>query len=119
VTLLSEPLFFRHEFACRCGCGFDTIDAELLRILLQTRNHFKAPVKITSGCRCQAYNATLPDSSPTSKHTQGRAADIRVQNHSPAQVYTYLIQRYPGRYGIGKYNTFTHLDTRSGPPKRW
>ena len=45
--------FHRSEFACKCGCGFDTVDTELLKVLTRLRVRFNKPVKITSACRCE------------------------------------------------------------------
>ena len=118
MSLYSEPLFFRNEFACRCGCGFDTVDAELLQVLLKAREDLNAPVDITSGCRCSHHNARV-NGSPKSMHLLGRAGDINIRTYTPAQVHEYLCRIYPDKYGIGKYQSFTHIDTRSGPPATW
>lgn len=115
--MISEH-FKRIEFECSCGCGFDTVDAELLNVLEGIRKHFKEPVIINSACRCPKYNAKV-DGSPRSQHLKGRAADIVVRNVKPNIVYSYLNARYPDRYGIGSYHTFTHIDTRTNGPARW
>lgn len=112
-----SPHFSRWEFACRCGCGFDTVDAELLEALETVRQFYGLPVVITSGCRCAAHNAAV-GGSLGSQHLYGRAADIVVQGMTPQGVANFLEQNFPGRYGIGRYKTFTHLDTR-GTAARW
>jgi uncharacterized protein YcbK (DUF882 family) len=48
----------------------------------------------------------------TSQHIKGRAADIAVKGKTPKEVYEYLDERYPNKYGIGSYEMFTHIDTR-------
>jgi uncharacterized protein YcbK (DUF882 family) len=58
-----------------------------------------------------------PDSS--SQHMKGRAADIRVRKKTPAEVQAFLLKKYRGKYGIGRYDSFTHIDTKSGPARRW
>ncbi|SFU01434.1 D-Ala-D-Ala carboxypeptidase family metallohydrolase [Halomonas saccharevitans] len=113
-----SPHFQRAEFACSCGCGFDTIDTESLAVLEDVREHFGAPVIVTSGCRCPAYNTRI-GGAEHSQHILGRAADIQVKGIAPARVQDYLTARYPGRYGIGRYATFTHVDTRTDGPARW
>lgn len=110
--------FSRGEFACRCGCGFDTVDIVTLTVLQTLRNHFKESVRITSGCRCAKYNKKI-GGAKRSKHVQGRATDIQVANILPVKVADYLEKTYKGKYGIGRYSTFTHIDTRSGSPARW
>lgn len=87
------------------------MDAELLAVLEGVRQHFDAPVIITSGARCAAHNAK-EGGSPNSQHRLGRAADIKVKGVGPAAVALHLEKLYPGRFGIGRYATFTHIDTR-------
>ena len=103
--------FERSEFACNCGCGFDTVDVETLWVLEELRRWFGKPVHINSGCRCQEYNIYV-NGSKHSKHVLGQAADIYVEGIDPKFVYEYLDKLYPGKYGVGKYTTFTHFDPR-------
>ena len=112
-----SPYFDRSEFACSCGCGFDTVDAELIEVLTVLRKHFDAPVNINSSARCETHNSHI-GGSPRSQHKRGRAADIVVKGATPGDVYTYLDTLYPSQFGIGKYNSFTHIDTR-GIKARW
>lgn len=110
--------FTRQEFACKCGCGFDAVDAELVEVLEQLRANFNGqPVTITSACRCDKHNRHVGGASG-SIHKLGKAADIQVAGIKPVQVGDYLEQKYSGRYGIGRYRSFTHIDVRSGPA-RW
>ena len=103
--------FYRKEFACKCGCGGDTVDVELLRVLDQLRMRWMAPVIITSGYRCAAHNAKV-GGAPDSQHLVGKAADIAVRGISAETIADYLDDQYPGRYGIGRYPTWTHIDVR-------
>ena len=107
--------FSRAEFACKCGCGQDTVDAQLLDILQDIRSEF-GPVNITSANRCPVHNAAIGGSS-NSQHMKSRAADIQVANASPEEVAGFVGIHYPDT-GIGLYNTFTHIDTR-GHKARW
>lgn len=104
--------FSRAEFACRCGCGFDTVDVETIQVLDDVRECFEQPVYISSACRCPSHNQNV-GGQLKSQHVMGRAADIIVQNVSPITVYAYLDSKYKDKYGIGKYEDFTHIDTRS------
>lgn len=112
--------FTRSEFACNCGCGFDTVDVELMPILEYVRHHFDKPVTINSGCRCPAYNEKI-GGSKNSQHTRGRAVDIRVLGHTPAEVAEVVEQILDGWGGLGIYpnKNFVHIDTRSNGPARW
>lgn len=111
---LSEH-FHRDEFRCRCGCGFNTVDAELIRILERVRNFFEQPVLVTSGCRCEEHNRK-EGGSENSQHLLGRAADIKVLNVPPEVVQEYCLQL--GVPGLGQYRSFTHVDSRDGHA-RW
>ncbi|BBL19231.1 peptidase M15 family protein [Vibrio phage KIT04] len=112
--------FKRKEFECKCGCGFATVDAELLEVLKDLRVFFgNNPVYINSACRCEEHNANVGGApkragirSSGSKHMYGIAADIRVKGFTPDSVAEYLETTYPDKYGIGRYNTFTHIDVR-------
>jgi uncharacterized protein YcbK (DUF882 family) len=110
--------FGRHEFACKCGCGFDVVDVELLAVLEYVRDHFeRRPVIITSGCRCEMHNKTV-GGSPRSQHLLGKAADFKVVGVHPDAVADWLEQEFPGKYGIGRYDGRTHVDVR-GWKARW
>lgn len=111
--------------ACKCGCGFDTMDWETLNVVQECCDHFaelmsmpRVYCRIHSAARCQTHN-TNEGGSPTSQHLLGRAIDYSIRGIAPKDVYNYLVTMYTGKYGIGSYNTFTHIDTRTGPPKRW
>jgi uncharacterized protein YcbK (DUF882 family) len=104
--------FNRSEFACSCGCGFDTVDTVLLEGLEAIRNHFERPIKVTSGARCTVHNAKV-GGSRASQHKKGRAADIQVSRVSPNDVATLAEEL---GLSVGRYTTFTHLDSRTGPP---
>ncbi len=110
---LSEN-FKRSEFACKCGCGFDTVDVKLIGMLEEIRRHFGKPVTINSGARCLAYNRSI-GSKDRSQHVLARAADIVVEGIDPSDVYKAATQ-FSG--GVGKYETFTHVDSR-GYKARW
>lgn len=103
--------FSRSEFACTCGCGFDTVDHELITVLEDVRDHFDAPVFINSGARCRARNVHVKGSFG-SLHLVGKAADIRLEGVDTEVVHEYLNRKYPGRYGIGFYPGRVHIDVR-------
>jgi len=109
--------FNRGEFACQCGCGFDVVDVELLGHLEDARHYFNAPIIIDSACRCAAHNLAV-GGSKNSQHLLGKAADIRIETVKPSAVAEYFEMLFPDRYGVGKYNDFTHFDIRS-TKARW
>ena len=109
--------FQRQEFECKCGCGFDTVDYELVRVLDDVRAYFGKPITINSGARCISHNHTVGGSSH-STHVTGRAADIVVKDIHADIVADYLENKYQYTYGIGRYNGRTHIDTRE-QKARW
>ena len=108
--------FRRREFACGCQCGFDTIDTQTLEILENVRRQF-GRVKVTSGARCPAHNAAI-GGAENSQHLRGRAADIIALDADDNDVQDWLIENFP-QVSIGRYDVFTHVDTRTDGPARW
>jgi len=101
--------FSREEIACTCGCGFDTIDAELLVVLEKVREIIGA-YRPNSVCRCVTHNR-LVGSTDTSQHVKAKACD--VPTNDPKSLYKQLDAMYPDKYGIGLYNSFVHIDVRN------
>lgn len=108
--------FDRQEIACKCGCGFDTMDAETLKVADEIRDFVGSSITPSSGARCLAHNVEI-GGSKNSQHTKGRAMDLPVPD--PGAVYRFLCTRYEGLYGIGVYHSFVHIDTRTNGPARW
>ena len=110
--------FSREEFACLCGCGFDTVDAMLLKILVAVRDHFGKRVTINSACRCLTHNRNI-GSDDDSQHPKAKAADFTVAETAPEKVVTFLNNsEFSDVIGVGLYDTFTHVDSR-GHRARW
>ena len=114
----------RSEFACSCGCGFDTVDFELAQVIQDSADYFakelgvpRVSVFINSGCRCDKHNAA-EGGSVGSKHKLGIAADYRIGSVTADAVADYLEKKYPDKYGIGRYVGRTHLDIRASKA-RW
>jgi uncharacterized protein YcbK (DUF882 family) len=101
--------FYRDEFACNCGCGFDTVDFALVKFLQSSRDHFDRVHAVTSGCRCPAHNKSV-GGAIDSQHLLGRAADYVVDG-VPAEIAQEFADQY-GIPGLGRYEGFTHADTR-------
>ena len=106
------------EFKCKDNSRVIVLSKALVELLEKVREHFKRPVVINSGYRTVQYNSQLPNSSPKSQHTLGKAADIRVTGVSPANVYAYLNQLYPNSHGLGIYNTFVQVEKKKRK-SRW
>ena len=70
--------FSRHEFECKCGCGFDQIDPRVVDMCQVIRDALGAPVRINSACRCAKHNAQV-GGVKGSYHTKGLAADLSCE----------------------------------------
>lgn len=115
------------EFECKGGNCKMTADiknnvfklAEQLQIL---RDKVKKPIKINSAFRCANYNDNVIKGAKHSQHKLGKAADIVVIGMTPNEVHKLVCEMVEcGELnfgGIGKYNTFTHLDIRD-KKSRW
>ena len=113
----TENQFFkRSEFACRCGCGYDTVDARLLEMLTIIRASYNAPLIIHSGARCEHWNKRQGGSG--SQHLWGKAADFHIEGVEPKEVYDLLDQTRVNWAGLGLYRSWVHLDIRE-EKARW
>ena len=121
--------FSKWEFEChckKCTISDEVLEnvkkvAEQLQIL---RYYVDAEVTINSAYRCLEHNRAI-GSNDSSQHPKGTAVDITIQGYTPDEVVSivenmlvnpYLHSFYIG--GVGKYNSFTHLDIRENPA-RW
>lgn len=112
--------FSRKEFRCKCGkCGGYPVEPswDLVEVLEKIRTHFGVPVTVNSGVRCETHNKNVGGASK-SQHLYGTAADIAVKGVAPTKVAEYAETLLPNTGGIGRYNTFTHIDVRS-VKSRW
>lgn len=98
-------------------CDKVIVDRELINVLEDIRTHFNKPVNVTSGYRTPEYNTKI-GGVKNSQHTKGTAADIKVSEIPARKVQKYLKDKYPNKYGIGSYLTFTHIDVRA-KKARW
>ena len=82
-----------------------------------------APVLVNSWYRDPDYNQVIGGVG-TSMHITCGAADVVKGGYSPTQVAD-MLERHPlsELFGIGRYNTFTHIDIRGmvgrPAPARW
>jgi uncharacterized protein YcbK (DUF882 family) len=125
----------RYEFVCNCGCKDNpTIDAELVLRVQECVDHFTNKLKqdrlivsVLSGYRCVQHNAYIwgqrnatrrmkgyEEEKPAfnSYHLLGQALDFTIRGIPSHDIYTYLSESYPNRYGVGKYPDRVHFDVR-------
>ncbi len=106
--------FSRKEFACKCGCGFDAVDVDLLSGLQALRDLAGRPITITSACRCEAHNKKVGGASK-SYHVKAKAVDIVIQGLKPMEMAA-LAEQVP-QFQKGAIITymkkgFIHVDVR-------
>lgn len=110
--------FSKSEFRCKCGGCVPIIPpAELIEVMQHIRDHFGLPVKVHSGHRCVDYNRRVGGANG-SKHLTAIACDFTILGVDNDKIQQYALNNYQGKYGIGRYNNFTHVDVREGPA-RW
>jgi uncharacterized membrane protein YqhA len=98
------------EFKCNDNTDKILIDIDLVNLLQKIRTHFNKPVTINSAYRTPTYNKKVGGAS-NSQHLKGTAADIVVSGVSPVIVAMYAEEIVAG--GVGLYDNFVHIDTRS------
>jgi hypothetical protein len=92
------------------------INEEALDKLQALRNRLGRPVIITSAYRSKAHNAAV-GGAQESMHMQGKAFDVRMDNHDPAEFEA--AAREVGFTGFGYYpkQGFMHIDI--GRSRTW
>lgn len=102
--------------ACKCGCGFDRIDPQLVDRLNLVRELAGVPFEINSACRCEEHNM-VEGGKPGSAHTTGEAVDIRIHNN--VHRFFVLVGLFGAgfkRVGLGK--DFIHADVAQNLPQQ-
>ena len=108
--------FSKLEVQCPCGWGANKISPVLIEKLQKVRNINGKPIIITSGARCEFYNASIK-ASMNSSHIPddygiGNAVDIACLNSKDRYELVEVAQKFFNRIGIsgGAYGGFVHLD---------
>lgn len=109
------PDFSPAEIACR-GTGKLLVNQDALDKLQALRHALGRPIILNSGYRSPEHNKRVGGAAK-SMHLEGRAFDISMANHDPAEFIR--AARAAGFTGIGTYprSNFVHVDT--GPPRGW
>ena len=110
------------EFECKGGCDMPLeVYENIIKLASQLqflRDYTGRPITINSAYRCKKHNRSI-GSKDTSQHVLGKAADITIKHFTPDEVFDVIqnLRRNPMLkgvkfQGIGRYNTFTHVDLR-------
>lgn len=113
---LSEH-FTTKEFECKCSyvdCVEQRIKKSHVEKLEEKRKKWDCAVKVTSGFRCFKHNKDI-GGEDNSFHMKGDATDIVVQKVTPNDVQ----DDCEDFQGLGRYVSFTHVDSREGKKARW
>lgn len=102
----------REIFRCRQSGTDHDIDPTLVALLAEASYFFQAPVELVSGYRARRFSRRKG-----SRHIQGRAADIRLEDVPMDVLADFLTVLSDGPYGplgVGRYprDGFVHVDTR-------
>lgn len=114
--------FSKSEFECKCGCEMPDNVLENVKKLAEQlqiiRDYVQEPIIINSAYRCLRHNRMV-GSNDRSQHPKGKAADIVILGFTPdetASVIENMLtnETLPSFHigGLGRYNTFTHVDIR-------
>lgn len=107
------------------GCSRVPETSEVVRNLIRLARYLdkmrvflgNRPIAIKSGYRPPGVNRAI-GGVPNSRHIFGDAADIVVQGIPPIDVYQQIIDWHGDKGGLGRSNSFTHVDLR-GYRARW
>jgi hypothetical protein len=102
--------FSASEFKCHDGSQIP-MDPKLIEMLEIVRVRFGHPLTIVSGYRSPAWNKRVGGAT-RSLHVRGMAADFKIHDRSPDEIYRFCDTRWPVS-GLGLYKTWVHLDCRS------
>lgn len=118
--------FKMHDFTCRCNfptCTEQKISKQLVYKLDLLREKYGKPIIVTSGFRCDKYQAHLKRTLPAghtvatrSTHQDGNAADI-----TGADIEELYIKAPEFFMAIGdaRKKKFIHVDLRMDKIRRW
>jgi len=96
------------------------MNKQFVQKLDKIRSDVGFPLKINSGFRTEAYNASLKKSVPNSAHLKGLAADIATPSgKGQKEIIVAALKQGINRIGIGKNFVHLDVDTSKRPNVTW
>lgn len=117
---LSEN-FLESDFRCRCGCGLLILHPGFIESLQAVRTQFGRPMNVTSGCRCEPYNARVGGNSRSlhvcdRQQRPGQQGALAADIATPDGFYRGALFKTAWEHGFSiGWNAkrgFLHLDRR-------
>lgn len=113
---LNSKYFKPEEFACKCGCGFMSINEELVFILGIIREVLAKPLIIRSGCRCKKWNEH-EGGKKNSDHLTGNGVDVKaIDSRTRFLIIDQALLSGINRIGVA--SNFVHLGMNPANPQR-
>lgn len=120
-----SPHFNVSEFECPCSnCSFTFVDDGLIQGLEILREKLGAAVVIDRGggyrcdyCQQQLKEKGYPTATGRSQHQDGKAADLRCDERSGADLEIFAAES--GFKAVGVAPSWIHVDTRTDKLRRW
>lgn len=108
--------FKKSEFTCKCGCGLNNIQLEVVKVADEIREHYGKPCIVNCGTRCTKHNKEVGGVT-NSRHLIGKAIDLKVSGIDGGTLLNYTKQlvkqgklRYT--YRITTNGTAVHIDIK-------
>lgn len=114
--------FSRIECACKCGCGQDDVDPDLIKMADELREYLGKPMITTSVNRCEKHNSNV-GGVKGSQHVQGKAMDFYIRGLPTKKLINICKKLWKEKKilkgGLGVYPKmgFVHID--SGRRRTW
>lgn len=107
--------FTLSEFECNCNyqdCNITLVNVFLVDFLQKMRDHFNAPIILSSAYRCQKHNKFVKGSKK-SQHLFGTAVDFSSKSSVDRKDIAKWIKQNLKNYGLGEYaDGRLHFDVR-------
>jgi uncharacterized protein YcbK (DUF882 family) len=112
---LSRSIWLK-DWNCKCNvCRYTLVCMDQVTSLQAVIDHTGLNLRLNSCYRCCAHNFTTPNAEPDSMHLKGIASDVSCKDIPTTELFQILRPLFDG---VGKYNTFIHVDKR-GFPSFW